>query len=105
MKKERAKHMAIPFVCLCLATAAQAAPSISKVTPPREGLSPVVQNDTQTGKKRVEGRVVDDKNAPLPGVSVTSAKTTRRPLLTQMVDSPFLCLKAPVPIFSSLTLV
>lgn len=78
MKKERAKHMAIPFVCLCLATAAQAAPSISKVTPPREGLSPVVQNDTQTGKKRVEGRVVDDKNAPLPGVSVTSAKTHQK---------------------------
>lgn len=35
MKKERAKHMAIPFVCLCLATTAQAAPGISQITPPQ----------------------------------------------------------------------
>ena len=78
MKKERAKHMAIPFVCLCLATTAQAAPGISKITPPRHEFSSVVQNDTQTGKKRIEGRVVDDKNSPLPGVSVTSTKTHQK---------------------------
>ena len=78
MKKERAKHMAVPFVCLCLATTAQAAPGISKITPPRHEFSSVVQNDTQTGKKRIEGRVVDDKNSPLPGVSVTSTKTHQK---------------------------
>lgn len=78
MKKERAKHMAIPFVCLCLATTAQAAVGDSKITPPRHEFSSVVQNDTQTGKKRIEGRVVDDKNSPLPGVSVTSTKTHQK---------------------------